>query len=99
MRIFGGHRRYDRVGVAEVAQTSLLLLSNHEPYRGGCPWGLGIHDTVDIEKLCPVKIVGHVFLALGLSHWFAVRYSEAVFINLIAPTIFFNAIENCLQSG
>jgi hypothetical protein len=29
---------------------------------------LGIHDTVDIEKLCPVKIVSHVFLALGLSH-------------------------------
>ena len=65
MRIFGGHRRYDRVGVAEVTQTSLLLPSNHEPYRGGCPRRLGIHEAVDIEKLCPVKIVGHVPLALG----------------------------------
>jgi hypothetical protein len=68
MRIFGGHRGYDRFGVAEVAQTSLLLLSYHERDRGGCPRGLGIHEAVDIEKLCPVKIVGHVFLALGLSH-------------------------------
>jgi hypothetical protein len=68
MRIFGGHRRYGGAGVAEVAQTGLLFLSNHERYRGGCPRRLGIHEAVHIEKLCPVKIVGHILLASGLSY-------------------------------
>jgi hypothetical protein len=45
-----------------------LLLSNHEPYLGRCARWLGIYEAVDIEKLCPVKIVGHVSLALGLLH-------------------------------